>query len=130
MQKENHIETNAAILPISVIASTLNVHQRTLRIYDSAQILSPKRTQKNRRKYSLNDLKKCELILFLTRNLAMNLMGAKLFLHLFDKYDINIKELNKLALKIGISKQIQKENIIKNSNKGRKPKGNNKKAGK
>ena len=59
----------------------------------------------------------------------MNLMGVKLFLYLFDKYNIKIEELNKLALKIGINKQIQRENIIKNSNRGRKPKGNNKNAG-
>ena len=110
------INPSEPIFSIADIADKLKIHQRTLRIYDSAQILSPKRTQKNRKKYSLNDLKKCELILFLTRNLAMNLIGVKLFLHLFDKYDINIKELNKLTLKIGISKQIQKENIIKNFN--------------
>ena len=123
------IDPNEPIFSIADIADKLKVHQRTLRIYDHAQILSPRRTQKNRRKYSLNDLKKCELVLFLTRNLAMNLMGVKLFLYLFDKYNIKIEELNNLALKIGVNKQIQRENIIKNSNRGRKPKSNNKKAG-
>ena len=82
------IDPSEPIFSIADIADKLKVHQRTLRIYDHAQILSPRRTQKNRRKYSLNDLKK-----------------------------------------MWVNKQIQRENIIKNSNRGRKPKSNNKKAG-
>ena len=49
--KKQPLNTSLAVLPISTIASALNVHQRTLRIYDNEGILSPKRTAKNRRNY-------------------------------------------------------------------------------
>ena len=61
--KKQPLNTGLAVLPISTIASALNVHQRTLRIYDREGILSPVRSQKNRRNYSLNDLEKAKLIL-------------------------------------------------------------------
>ena len=71
MNKENNnnqpIDTTLAVLPISSIAQALNIHQRTLRIYDKEGILSPKRTDKNRRNYSIDDLEKAKLILFLTK---------------------------------------------------------------
>ena len=71
MEKENKnstVDTKLPILPISAMATALNVHQRTLRIYDGEGILIPQRTEKNRRNYSLDDLEKAKLILFLTRN--------------------------------------------------------------
>lgn len=52
------------IFPIETIAAMLNVHQRTLRIYDKEGILSPQRSKKNRRKYSFDDYKRAEFILF------------------------------------------------------------------
>ena len=74
-KEKNNFDNNLAILPISAIAKALDVHQRTLRIYDKEGILCPNRSQKNRRNYSLNDLERAKLILFLTRNLALNLSG-------------------------------------------------------
>ena len=89
MQKENKtVNTAMPILPISSVASALNVHQRTLRIYDSEGILCPKRTEKNRRNYSLDDLEKAKLILFLTRNLALNLAGVKIILAMLEKCNV------------------------------------------
>ena len=115
------IKPTDPILDIGELADRLNIHQRTLRIYDAEGILRPVRTEKNRRKYSFNDFEKCRLILFLTRNLAMNLMGVKLFLGLFNKYKINFSKLNKLAIEFGINEQIQQENIAKTAKRGRKP---------
>lgn len=48
------------ILSISVLSSLLDVHQRTLRIYDKEGILCPLRTDKNRRLYSLDKQYKIE----------------------------------------------------------------------
>ncbi len=118
------IDTNIPILPIGAIAQSLNVHQRTLRIWDKAGILSPSRTDKNRRYYSLNDLEKARAILFLTRNLALNLSGVKIILALMEKNNIGVDNyfdfLKKLAHDADISEQIQENNIQKTSRKGRK----------
>ena len=128
MQKENKkiIDTQLAILPISAIAQALNVHQRTLRIYDSEGILCPKRTDKNRRNYSLEDLEKAKLILFLTRNLAINLSGVKIILAMLKESKVKPMEylncIEKIAKDAGIGTSIQKNNIEKTSKRGRKPK--------
>ena len=127
MQKENKtVDTAMPILPISSVASALNVHQRTLRIYDSEGILCPKRTEKNRRNYSLDDLEKAKLILFLTRNLAMNLSGVKLFLAVVEGNNIQpcdyMDYIEKYVKIAGINIDIQNNNIQKTAKRGRKPK--------
>ncbi len=131
MQKEKSkkqpLNTSLAVLPISTIAAALNVHQRTLRIYDNEGILSPKRTEKNRRNYSLDDLEKAKLILFLTRNLALNLSGVKIILAILEKNKVKpmeyISYIEKIAKQAGIDTQAQEKNIFKTAKRGRKPKG-------
>ena len=79
-------KTNAdePILSIGKVASALNVHQRTLRIYDEQNLLVAKRSKQNRRLYSLNDIERGKLIQFLTRNLAINLAGVRIILKLLE----------------------------------------------
>ncbi len=118
------INTSLAILPISSIAQALNVHQRTLRIYDKEGILSPQRTDKNRRNYSLDDLERAKLVLFLTRNLALNLSGVKIILKLLEEQKIQpknyIEYIDKIAKLANIDTNAQKNNIEKTSKRGRK----------
>lgn len=121
-----YFDESEPIFSTSDMAEKLNIHQRTLRIYDNEGILTPKRTQKNRRKYSVRELKRCMLILFLTRNLVMNLTGVRFFLGLFDKYNIDLDKLNELTREFGISEQTQQENIAKTRKRGRKSKYNKK----
>lgn len=129
MQKKTVAQTlnaDIAILPISSIAAALNVHQRTLRIYDKEGILCPKRTEKNRRNYSLNDLEKAKLILFLTRNLALNLAGVKIILTMLEQNKVEPKDyidyINKIAKLSKIDTSEQENNIEKTSRRGRKAK--------
>ncbi len=117
-------EMALGLLTISAMASILNVHQRTLRIYDKAGILCPKRTGKNRRSYSFDDIKRGKLIAFLTRNLGINIAGVKIILYLLKKDNIaledSIKLLNETAKTLNINEDIQRENIEKSLKKGRK----------
>ena len=111
---------NKPIYPISVLSNLLNVHQRSLRLYDSIGILSPKRNDKNRRMYSNNDLEKAKLILYLTRNLALNIMGVRLILAMIEDKEIEPKNyisfVKTLVEKININEQ---DNIIKTAKRGR-----------
>jgi len=112
---------NKPLYPISVLSELLNVHQRTLRIYDEEKLLVPIRTSKNRRLYSQNDIEKGKLILYLTRNLALNLSGVKTVLGLFEELKINPKSYVKLIKKVSIKNNInEEENIIKCAKRGRK----------
>jgi len=111
-----NINDDLGIYSIGVLADMLNIHPRTLRIYDKEKLLCPKRTNKNRRLYSNNDYIKAKVILFLTRNLAINLAGVKMILEL-----TNEKDLEKIY-QIGnkkFSKLEQEKNIKKYLNKGR-----------
>ena len=125
-EKNNNqsIDTTLAILPISAIAQALNVHQRTLRIYDKEGILRPQRSDKNRRNYSLDDLEKAKLVLFLTRNLALNLSGVKIILKILEENKIEpknyIEYIDKIAKLANIDTTEQENNIQKTSKRGRK----------
>ena len=73
---KNVVSSEIPILPISVVADVLKVHQRTLRIYDEEGILVPKRSDTNRRLYSYDDVKKGKAIQYLTRDLGINITGV------------------------------------------------------
>ena len=114
---------NKPIYPISVLSNLLNVHQRSLRIYDELGILSPKRSETNLRLYSNNDLEKAKLILYLTRNLAFNISAVKLILVLLEDEKIEpcnyISFVKNLVDRTNINEQ---DNLIKTARRGRKPK--------
>ena len=117
-------DTSLAMLPISSMAQALGVHQRTLRIYDKEGILSPKRSDKNRRNYSLDDLEKAKLVLFLTRNLALNLSGVKIILAILKDSKVQPKSylnyVKKIAELANINTEEQEINIEKTSKRGRR----------
>ena len=113
-------------ISIGVFAHFLNVHQRTLRIYDKEKLLCPNRTAKNRRLYSQDDLEKAKVILYLTRNLGINIAGVKIILNLIELQKINIdqqyKFIERFAIENGFSELQQEKNIEKHLRKGRKSK--------
>lgn len=124
MYSKEKIKSDLPILPIGAISQTLNIHQRTLRIYDKEGILCPKRTSKNRRNYSLDDLEKAKLIMFLTRNLALNLAGVKIILSMLEMSKVEPKDyvdyVAKVAKAAKVDTKAQEENIKKTSKRGRK----------
>lgn len=114
---------NKPILTIGIMSELLKVHQRTLRIYDKERLLCPNRNIKNWRMYSNNDLEKGKLILYLTKNLAMNLSGVKTILGLFDELNVLPTDYLSLIKKVSLKNNIdENENILKTSKRGRKPK--------
>lgn len=108
---ENLIDLGTPVLPISVVAEHLKVHQRTLRIYDDEKILCPGRSPKNRRLYSFNDIEKGKFIQHLTRNLGLNLAGVKIALALLEEADISpdsyTEKVNGVFAQYGISQEVQ-----------------------
>lgn len=112
------------VVPMSAITNVLNIHQATLRIYDKEGILSPKRSSKNRREYTVKDVDKLKTILFLTRNIGVNLSGVKIIFAILNKFDISSKSyfsfLSEIAKSLNLDINIQNENIKKYSKRGRK----------
>ncbi len=128
---KKELDKNFPILPIGAVSAALGVHQRTLRIYDKEGILCPNRTTKNRRHYSINDLEKAKVVLFLTRNLALNLSGVKIILALLEvnkvKQEDYMDYITKIVKATKIDAKVQEENIKKTSSRGRKPNSASKK---
>jgi MerR family transcriptional regulator, heat shock protein HspR len=67
---------------ISIIAERYNIHPQTLRLYERGGLIKPARTSGNTRLYGLDEIKKLEMILTLTRDLGVNLAGVEVVLQL------------------------------------------------
>src|SRR3954471_16234085 len=62
---------------ISVAAELAGMHPQTLRIYESRGLIQPKRSPKNTRLYSPDDVDRLRRIQELTSELGMNLAGVE-----------------------------------------------------
>lgn len=122
---EKDFDADKPMFPISVIADLLQVHQRTLRIYNEEKILVPERSPKNRRLYSFNDIEKGKFIQYLSRELGINIIGIKIIFELLKQQKIkpeNYKaHIDEIAKKLNITLEIQQQNREKLSRRGRKP---------
>jgi MerR family transcriptional regulator/heat shock protein HspR len=79
------VNRDKPIFTSSVAAEILNLHPRTLRIYEELGLVMPFRTETQRRRYSQNDIKKTRFIQFLTQNRRVNLEGVKIILYMLDE---------------------------------------------
>lgn len=111
-------------LTIGNFADILGVHQRTLRIWDEKGVLVPHRTEKNRRYYTLYDVKKAEFILFLMRNLFLNIAAVKIIMGLLENSNVDVDDyleyVDKIAKAVDIGEDRQGENVLKSLKRGRK----------
>ncbi|HSG86228.1 MAG TPA: MerR family transcriptional regulator [Candidatus Limnocylindrales bacterium] len=78
---------------ISVAASMVRVHPRTLRIYEDEGLLAPARTPTNIRLYSENDIRRVLWIRHLTQDRGVNLAGIRLLFELEERLGKRILEV-------------------------------------
>jgi MerR family transcriptional regulator/heat shock protein HspR len=77
---------------ISVAASIVSVHPRTLRIYEEEGLVCPARTPTNIRLYSEQDVRRIMWIRHLTQNLGVNLAGVRILFELEERLGTRILE--------------------------------------
>lgn len=122
----SNLDKEKPMFPISVIADILKVHQRTLRIYDDEKLLSPSRSPKNRRLYSMDDIERGKFIQYLTKELGINLAGIKIIFNLLEQQGVSaeqyIDHLSEIAAQLDITPEMQQKNREKLSRRGRKKK--------
>src|SRR5438034_11096839 len=70
---------------ISVAATLVAAHPRTLRIYEDEGLVCPARTPSNIRLYSENDIRRVLWIRHLTQNLGVNLAGVRILFELEER---------------------------------------------
>jgi MerR family transcriptional regulator/heat shock protein HspR len=78
---------------ISVAATLVSAHPRTLRIYEDEGLLCPARTPTNIRLYSENDIRRLTWIRHLTRDRGVNLAGIRLLFELEERLGARILEV-------------------------------------
>lgn len=81
MSKKND-KRKEPVYMIGAVSRMYNIHPQTLRLYEKEGLLVPSRTEGRTRMYSQEDLEKLEFILFLTRELGVNLAGVDAILRM------------------------------------------------
>ena len=81
---------------ISVAAELAGMHPQTLRIYESRGLIQPKRSPKNTRLYSQEDVERLRRIQELTSQLGMNLAGVERVFELEEELDRMKRRLRNL----------------------------------
>jgi len=100
---------------IGVVAQMYDIHPQTLRLYEREGLLKPSRTQGNTRLYSNEDLERLEFILFLTRELGVNLAGVDIILNMKEQIEELQKQLDQLMefIQNELSKVYEGEDLSK-----------------
>ena len=80
------------VFVISVAASLVRVHPRTLRIYEDEGLLCPARTRTNIRLYSEDDIRRVLWIRHLTQERGVNLAGVRILFELEERLGTRILE--------------------------------------
>ncbi|RLF97301.1 MerR family transcriptional regulator [Thermococci archaeon] len=89
------IKPDEPLFVISVAAKLSGLHIQTLRLYEKRGVVVPKRTHKNTRLYSFNDIKKLKIIKVLVKDRGLRVEQVVRILEAE-------KDLNKLMKKYGI----------------------------
>ena len=82
------IHLDKPIYTLSVASEILETHPRTLMMYEHLNMIKPKRTATNRRRYSQRDLMKLQAIQTLTRKHGVNLAGVRYILALLKTLQV------------------------------------------
>src|SRR5947208_13417571 len=85
-------DSHRPVYVISVAASIVAAHPRTLRIYEDEGLICPARTPSNIRLYSDEDIRRITWIRHLTRERGVNLAGIRLLFELEERLGTRILE--------------------------------------
>jgi MerR family transcriptional regulator/heat shock protein HspR len=86
-------DSGKAVYTIQIAAELLGCHPRTLRIYEDFGLVSPRRTPKNYRLYSQNDLTRIKHLCALMDEWDLNLPGLKVMLEMAHRFHIEVEQL-------------------------------------
>jgi MerR family transcriptional regulator, heat shock protein HspR len=85
-------EPTRPVYVISVAATLVSAHPRTLRIYEDEGLVCPARTPTNIRLYSEEDIRRILWIRHLTRDRGVNLAGVRVLFELEERLGKRILE--------------------------------------
>ena len=83
------------ILTLSIAASLLNMHSRTLMLYEKEDLIKTYRTSTNRRLFSQSDLNQIQFIKYLITKEKVNMAGAKVIIRIIEKAQAKYPNIRK-----------------------------------
>ena len=103
-------DRDRGVYMISVAAELAGMHPQTLRIYETRGLITPKRSPKNTRLYSQEDVDRLRRIQELTTELGMNLAGVERVFELeeqIERMQRRMRNLERHAHRV--QEELQKE---------------------
>src|SRR5215208_4999030 len=94
--RRREVDPTRGVYMISVAAELAGMHPQTLRIYESRGLVQPKRSPKNTRLYSQEDVDRVRRIQELTSEMGMNLAGVERVFELEEELDRMRKRMRSL----------------------------------
>src|SRR5687767_15800242 len=89
------MKRKAHTFTISAVAEQFDIHPQTLRLYEREGLRKPSRCDGNTRLYTDADVERLEVILYLTRDLGVNLGGVEIILNMREKMDAMQREFER-----------------------------------
>lgn len=98
-------ETNVTVsdepmFVISVAARLVEMHPQTLRYYERAGLVKPKRSRGSIRLYSQRDIERLKKIARLVDDLGVNLAGVEVIINLTEKLELMQQVLNENQIQL------------------------------
>lgn len=90
------VESNRGVFMISVAAELAEMHPQTLRMYEARGLITPKRSPKNTRLYSQDDVERLRRIQRMTVEGGLNLAGVETVLEMEGELERTRGELERL----------------------------------
>jgi len=90
------VSSNRGVFMISVAAELAEMHPQTLRMYETRGLISPKRSPKNTRLYSQDDVDRLRRIQQMTAEEGLNLAGVETVLEMEAELERARVEMAKL----------------------------------
>jgi MerR family transcriptional regulator, heat shock protein HspR len=90
------LDETRAVFMISVAAELAEMHPQTLRMYEARGLVTPKRSPKNTRLYSLEDVERLRRIQRMTAEEGLNLAGVETVLELERELERARREVRRM----------------------------------
>src|SRR3712207_417689 len=104
-------DRDKGVYMISVAAELAGMHPQTLRIYESRGLITPKRSPKNTRLYSAEDVERLQRIQELTTEMGMNLAGVEKVFELEEELERMRRRMRTLERQAERAEQQLREEI-------------------
>lgn len=104
------VDSSRGVFMISVAAELAEMHPQTLRMYEARGLITPKRSPKNTRLYSQDDVDRLRRIQRLTAEEGLNLAGVEAVLEMEAELERSKAELAKVRKRAAeLEKQIESD---------------------